>query len=76
MTRQNALSASDLELVAERLSLIRGHISRMPPQVISGVRVINGFLLVALRVEGHEMGIWQIDGQNVETFAQLTEEKK
>jgi hypothetical protein len=72
------LSAADLQLVAERLALICGHLGKMPKSVISGARVMNGFLLVALKIEGHELsvvsGVWKIDGQDVETFPPLTDD--
>lgn len=55
------LKSEDLQLVAERLSLIQGHISQMPADLcISGVTIMNGFLLVALKINGHELSI--IDG--------------
>ncbi len=61
--------SGDLELVAERLSLIQGHISHMPGICISGVRIMDGFLLVALKVNGHELAIdgeaWTLDGKDV-----------
>ncbi len=67
--KREGSNASDLQLVAERLSLIQGHIARMPSICISGVTVINGFLLVALRIEGHELsvsgGVWEIDGRDI-----------
>ena len=61
--------SGDLELVAERLSLIQGHISHMPDICISGVRIMDGFLLVALKVNGHELsvenGVWMLDKKDV-----------
>ena len=45
--KPKGLSDTDLALVAERLALIRGHLGKMPQSVISGARVMNGFLLVA-----------------------------
>jgi hypothetical protein len=70
------LNAEELELVAERLSLIRGHIGKMPLGVVSGAMVREGYLLVALKIEGHEMSIkydnpkdllgsWLIDGKDI-----------
>ena len=51
------LKSEDLQLVAERLALIQGHISHMPTICISGATVMNGFLLVAShrirRIEYH-----------------------
>lgn len=62
----------DLELVAERLSLIQGHISHMPDICISGVRIMDGFLLVALKVSGHELtvenGAWMLDNKDVTDY--------
>jgi hypothetical protein len=62
-----------LQLVAERLALIQGHISQMPNICISGVIVMNGFLLVALKIPGHEFavsgGTWMLDGKDVTTFS-------
>jgi len=67
-----ASKSGDLELVAERLSLIQGHISQMPNICISGVRIMDGFLLVALKVNGHELsvqdGAWMLDKKDVTTF--------
>ena len=65
--------SDDLQLVAERLSLIQGHISKMPDICISGVRIMNGFLLVALKVNGHELsvsgeGAWLLDKKDVTVY--------
>jgi hypothetical protein len=66
---------SDLQLVAERLALIQGHISHMPQTTcISGVVVMNGFLLVALNIPDHALSIsvsgeWLLDGQNIIDYA-------
>jgi hypothetical protein len=64
--------SGDLELVAERLSLIQGHISHMPDICISGVRIMDGFLLVALKVTGHELtvenGSWMLDKKDVTDY--------
>lgn len=72
--KRSVLKDKDLELVAERLSLIQGHLSNMPAGVISGANIINGFLLVALKIQGHELGVfgamWTIDGKDI---TQLTE---
>ena len=61
--------SGDLALVAERLSLIQGHINHMPNICISGARIMDGFLLVALKVNGHELAIdgeaWTLDGKDV-----------
>ena len=69
-------NAEDLQLTAERLSLICGHLSKMPSMVVSGVRIMNGFLLVALKIEGHDLnlvsGVWMIDGRPVDNFTPLT----
>ena len=66
------LKSGDLELVAERLSLIQGHISHMPDTCISGVRILDGFLLVAFKVPGHELavegGAWLLDGKDVTAY--------
>lgn len=65
-------NSEDLALVAERLSLIQGHISHMPSICISGVTVMNGFLLVALKVKGHDLtvnnGTWMLDGEDVTAY--------
>jgi hypothetical protein len=84
--RPSVLSENDLQLVAERLSLIRGHIGQMPAAVVSGARSREGYLIVALKIPGHMptieyannkdmLGAWKIDGQPVETFAPLTEKE-
>ena len=63
---------NDLELVAQRLSLIQGHISQMPDICISGATIIDGFLLVALKVNGHKLdiqnGAWLLDGKDVTVY--------
>lgn len=65
-------SEEDLQLVAERLSLILGHISQMPQGCISGVTIRDGFLLVAFKVKGHELthgnGITKLNGRDVTTY--------
>jgi hypothetical protein len=67
--KSKGLSAEDLALVAERLALIQGHLAKMPQGVISGVTIMNGFLLVALRIEDHALnvvsGVWTLDGKDV-----------
>ena len=64
--------SEDLALVAERLSLIQGHISHMPGICISGATVLDGFLLVAFKINGHELTIenvsWMLDKQDVTTY--------
>ena len=64
--------SGDLELVAERLSLIQGHISHMPDICISGARIMDGFLLVAFKVNGHELtienGSWMLDKKDVTVY--------
>lgn len=64
--------SEDLELVAQRLSLILGHISQMPSSCISGVRIMDGFLLVALKVKGSELemqnGTLLLDGKDVSVY--------
>jgi len=66
------LKSEDLELVAQRLSLIQGHFSQMPDICISGVRMMDGFLLVALKVNGHKLdiqnGSWLLDGKDVTEY--------
>lgn len=66
-----------MQLVAERLSLIQGHISHMPNICISGVVVMNGFLLVALNIPDHTFDIvsgeWLLDGRNIIDYATNTE---
>ena len=70
--KPTALKSDDLQLVAERLSLIQGHISKMPDICISGVRVMDSFLLVALKVSGHELtisgGAWMLDNKDVTIY--------
>jgi len=70
--KQTASKSEDLQLVAERLSLIQGHLSKLPDFCISGAVIMDGFLLVALKVEGHslsiESGVWMLDRQDVTTF--------
>jgi hypothetical protein len=66
------LKSEDLQLVAERLALIQGHISHMPTICISGVTVLDGFLLVAVKVSGHELlvenGVWMLDKKDVTVY--------
>ena len=61
--------SEDLGLVAERLSLIQGHISHMPDICISGVTILDGFLLVAFKIPDHELtiedGVWMLDKKDV-----------
>ena len=70
--KPTALKSDVLQLVAERLSLIQGHISKMPDICVSGVKVMNGFLLVALKVNGHELsindGVWMLDDKDVTVY--------
>lgn len=70
--KPSGLKSEDLALVAERLSLIQGHISHMPSICISGVRMMDGFLLVAFKVNGHELaienGAWMLDKKDVTTY--------
>jgi len=77
-TKPNASKQSDLQLVAERLALIQGHISHMPNICISGVVVMNGFLLVALNIPDHTFevkvsGEWLLDGRNITDYATNSE---
>lgn len=66
------LKSEDLQLVAQRLSLILGHINQMPTSCISGVNIMDGFLLVALKVKGSEWelkdGSVLLDGKEVENY--------
>lgn len=76
--KPTASKQSDLQLVAERLSLIQGHISHMPNICISGVVVMNGFLLVALNIPNHALtisvsGEWLLDGKNIIDYATNSE---
>lgn len=68
-----ALKSEDLQLVAERLALIQGHLSQLPAFCVSGVTVLNGFLLVAVKVNGHNLavsgGTWLLDGKDVTMLA-------
>jgi len=70
--KPTALKSDDLQLVAERLALIQGHISQMPNICISGVVMMNGFLLVALKINGHELsienGVWMLDNKDVTVY--------
>lgn len=70
--RQTALKSDDLQLVAERLALIQGHINKMPDFCISGAVIMDGFLLVALKVNGHELsiadGLWMLDQKDVTKY--------
>ena len=72
--KPSALKESDLALVAERLALIQGHISQMPAGVLSGVRILNGFLLVAVKITGHEFSMdgdsLKLDGQELTQLIQ------
>jgi len=72
--KPNASKPNDFQLVAERLALIQGHISHMPPICVSGVVVMNGFLLVALNIPDHSFeisvsGEWLLDGQDIVKYA-------
>lgn len=70
--RPTASKGNDLQLVAERLALIQGHISQMPSFCISGAVIMDGFLLVALKVEGHDLsvsgGVWKLDNNDVTDY--------
>lgn len=70
--KPTGLNGEDLRLVAERLSLIQGHISQMPKSCISGVTVMDGFLLVALKIKGHNLavigGVWTLDEKDVTLY--------
>lgn len=70
--KPTASKSDDLQLVAERLALIQGHISQMPDFCISGVKNMNGFLLVALKIRGHDLTVsgetWMIDGKDVTLY--------
>lgn len=73
-TKPSVLSQNDLQLVAERLALIQGHISHMPATCISGVVVMDGFLLVAFNIPGHTFeisvsGAWLLDKKSVVDYA-------
>ena len=68
--KPEGLSESDLALVAERLSLIQGHYSAIlsVSGVIGGATVLNGFLLVALKIPKVAVeisGAWTIDGKDI-----------
>lgn len=70
------MSPAAVQLVAERLALIQGHLSAMPTGVVSGALILDGALLVALVLPGHALGVsgetWTIDGVDI---TQLTQEK-
>lgn len=72
--KPEGLKSEDLGLVAGRLSLILGHISQMPPNLsISGVRMKDGFLLVAVKVKDHSLqltsnGTVLLDGKDVNEY--------
>ena len=72
--KPTALKSEDLQLVAERLALVQGHISHLPNICISGATVMDGFLLVTLRIPEHELGIsvsgaWLLDGEEMIDYA-------
>ena len=73
--KPTASNAEDLQLVAERLALIQGHISHMPLIIcISGVTIMDGFLLVALKIPEHNLslsvsGAWLLDGVEMIDYA-------
>ena len=74
-TKPAALSGDALAEIAERLALIQGHYAKLRGLgVVSGVRMLDGFLLVAFQIPEHDLdivsGAWLIDGKNV---TQLTE---
>jgi hypothetical protein len=60
------LSGNDLRDLVARLALIQGHVSAFP---VSGARVFNGFLLVAIRIPNHVIEVygdeWLVDGLEV-----------
>jgi hypothetical protein len=72
LMKPSDLKNEDLQLVAERLALIQGHMSKMPDGCISGATVLNGFLLVALKINGHEFAVsgtnWLLDGKDVTVY--------
>lgn len=59
-------NGNDLSELVARLALIQGHASAFP---VSGARVFNGFLLVALRIPNHVIEVygdeWLVDGREV-----------
>ena len=73
--KPTASNAEDLQLVAERLALVEGHISHLPPNIcISGVTIMDGFLLVALKIPEHNLsisvsGAWLLDGVDMIDYA-------
>lgn len=71
--KPSASKDEDLQLVAERLALIQGHLSQLPKFCVSGVTVLNGFLLVAVKVNGHDLavsgGTWMLDEKDITLFS-------
>jgi hypothetical protein len=64
--KPDALSEKELSELVARLALIQGHMAEFP---VSGARVFNGFLLVALQIPNHVIGVngdeWLLDGKDV-----------
>jgi hypothetical protein len=73
--KQKDLSQSDLQAALERLALIQGHISQMPPMCISGVTIKDGFLVMAIKIPDHVLSIeevsgeWKMDDIDIVTYA-------
>jgi hypothetical protein len=80
--KPTASKNADLQLVAERLALIEGHISNLPQNIcISGVTIMDGFLLVALKIPNHILdisvsGAWLLDKQAMIDYATNKEDCK
>jgi hypothetical protein len=72
--KQSVLSASDLQELAERLALMLNHAGAFP---VSGVTVIDGFLILAIKIPGHSLDydrvarVLFLDGKDVTRWAEL-----
>jgi hypothetical protein len=66
--KPSGLSESDLDELRQRLALMLGHANAFP---ISGVTVINGFVIFAVKIPGHELSVYSatntilLDGKDV-----------
>jgi hypothetical protein len=80
--KPSALNEYDLALVAERLALIQGHLSKLTSQVVSGVCIMQGFLVIAVKITGHTVsqepvsGAWLIDGKDVTEWLGVSKDEE
>jgi len=71
--KRSGLSARDLQELAERLALMLNHAGAFP---VSGVTVIEGFLIFAVKIPGHSLNydrtsrVLLLDGKDVTLWAE------